>query len=95
MKTAITLLLVAVAATGCASMGPFQASPTSDQPGQMISAFPPPPTVDPFSAPAAGSGPTLMIPAGGGSPVMGIPMGGNLFLPVTGGAPVIGISIGP
>jgi hypothetical protein len=95
MKTALTLLLVACAATGCASLGSLPSGLQSDPPSPEISGFTPAPAADPFSSPAASIGPTLVIPAAGGPPVLGIPVGGDLFLPVTGGAPVVGISVGP
>ena len=85
MKSAIPLLLVVLALSGCTTLGAIQGDS-----GSTAATSP-----DPFPPQDSNSMPRLIIPATGGPPVMGIPVGGNIFVPVTGGPPVPGIPITP
>ncbi len=94
MKAATLWVLSALAATGCATLGPVPDDSGSTASNHQASAAAPA-LSDPFPPHEDNTSPRLIIPVTGGPPVIGIPVGGGLFVPVTGGPPVIGISTGP
>lgn len=95
MKVVISLILIAFAATGCATLGPNQGSSAGvgSIDDATASSFPAPTVV--FPPPAENTGPRIVNPGTGGPPIIGIPLGGGLFLPVSGGPPVFGIPTSP
>ena len=95
MKTVIPLVLIAFAATGCASLGPIQGDPASTGSAHDEASSASAEVTTFFPPQDDNTGPRLIVPATGGAPVIGIPVGGNLFLPVTGGPPVVGIPTSP
>lgn len=94
MKTVI-LLILAIAATGCATLGTAPGVPVGDSSTVAATGidFAPATSTPPF--PDQNIGPRIIMPVTGGAPVLGIPLGGDMYIPVTGGAPVIGVPITP
>jgi hypothetical protein len=95
MNTAIPLVLVVLAVTGCTTLGAVQGDPVSAAAGFGNAGSASSIRSDPFPPQDSNSFPRLIIPVTGGAPVLGIPLGGDIFLPVTGGPPVPGIPITP
>jgi hypothetical protein len=94
MKTA-TLLIFAIATSGCATLGSVQGTQAVDTSRAAVTATDSGLASFNSSSQDQNIGPRIVIPATGGAPVIGIPLGGDMFLPVTGGAPVIGIPTTP
>jgi hypothetical protein len=92
---ALILMILAIAAAGCATLGAAPGAPVSS--GSTVAAasidFGPTPGSPPF--PDQNIGPRMIMPVTGGVPVFGIPLGGDMYLPVTGEAPVIGMPLTP
>lgn len=92
----LILLMLACAATGCATLSALPANPgtsTASAIDDTPALAAPDPIASPF--PVQNTAPQIIIPATGGAPEIGIPLGGDLYLPVTGGPPVIGLSTSP